>query len=150
MVLVAAFLPGRIRVTVIDVKAFPFTPTTFPQFLILQELAAVVGGDALEFLPESRRISLDLIYGFADGLSFPIRQFAYDFLVTQPLRQGQQNAFSSLAADYQVHFPVSKLSALVYILRPSLDAGQFLVCHPSLRSLCFGALFPFLPKVLVA
>ena len=87
MVLVAAFLPGRIRVTVIDVKAFPFTPTAFPQFLILQELAAVVGGNASELLPESWRISLDLIYGSADGLSLPIRQFSDDLLAAQPLHR---------------------------------------------------------------
>jgi len=54
LILYAAFLPCGIRVAVIDVKALPFTPTAFPQFLILQKLAAVVGGDALDPRTASR------------------------------------------------------------------------------------------------
>ena len=80
VILHAALFPGGIAVTVVDGKAIPFTPAALDKLVVLHKLAAVVGGDAAEFLAEAWCLSFQLVYGPSDRFRLPIRQLHNDLL----------------------------------------------------------------------
>ena len=133
--------------TVVDVKAAALSPTALDQLVILHELAAVVGGDRPELLPEARRLTLHSVYGPAYGLRPSVRQLDDDLLSAQSLRQCEKYTSSILTADHQVHFPMSILFASVNVRRSDLYAGQLRVYYPLPLVLGFlGPLLPLLPQ----
>ena len=108
MVLIASFLPRRIAMAVVDLKSCP-APDASDQLLILQELAAVVCGDAAELLPELRRSALQPVNGPADRLRSPIRQLHNDLLSAPALGQREQHSLGATASNDQIHLPMSAL-----------------------------------------
>ena len=150
VILIAALLPCRIAVAVIHIKALALPPAAFPQKVVLQELAAVICGDAFEFPLEIRCSAFQPVYGPADGLRPPIRQLHDDLLTAHALCQGQQHTFPAFTADHQVHFPVSVFQPLGDVIRSGLYARQLGMGDPAPLSLGFGALLPFLPEMLIA
>ena len=100
MILHAALFPCGIAVTIIDVKAIPFTAATLDKLVILHKLAAVVGGNTPELFSEIRRFPFQPVYGPPYRLRSPIRQLDDDFLTAPALRQSKQHTFSALSADH--------------------------------------------------
>ena len=98
MIFIAPLFPCRIAMAVVDLKSRP-TSNASDQLLILQELAAIVRGDAAELLPELRRPALQPVDGPADRLRSPIRQLHNDLFPAPALGQREQHSLGATATD---------------------------------------------------
>lgn len=108
MILIASFLPRRIAMAVVNMEPYP-APNASDQLLILQELAPIIRGDALELLPELRRPALQPVNGSADRLSPPIRQLHNDLFSAPALGQCEQHSLGATATNDQIHLPMPAL-----------------------------------------
>ena len=147
MVLVAALLPCGVAVAVPDVEADAAVDGP-AQLLQLQELRAVVGGDALEYLPEVFYGSLQTVKDGPDGGRLAVRQLEDQLPAGQPLGEGQETGPGPGLAYDEVHLPVPPLQPPADKPRPVRYAGKCRVGDPALRLLLF-LLLALLPQVLI-
>ena len=110
--------------TVVDLKPLLPAPGRLDQQVVLHELAAVVCGDAPEFLAEVWRSAFNAVDRRSDRGCSPIRDPGNDLFPGESLRQSQETRAAAFASDDQIHLPVSRLLAIIDVLRPDLDTWK--------------------------
>ena len=108
----------------IDMRPRPLPEAGFLHALVVGKLRSVVGGDALENLPEGSAPQLPFqpIQGCNDAGGASVLHEFYDLSPGLPFRQYQQPLLGALGRDHGVHLPVPKRPPGLDLRRPVLNA----------------------------